>query len=575
MRFFKGGILSVLVFAGLGFGQGLQFKQFYDFKKVSFRAMKAKTIWMDEVPGMPQHFWVLDQSGFIYSLYPEKPVTDPKAINPYTSEKIADFSARCSQAISAEWGAWGISFHPKFLENKKFYIIFIDPNGGPWGNRSDKALTTVEEWVASGDKNEILKKTRTIWTYNHKLAYGVASMTFGKDDGFLYIANSDYGVDGHDLKTMGRKVLRIDVDRKDPGKEYAVPSDNPFVGRTDGTHPEIWSYGIRNVWGIHSHAITGEILTAEIGQEQWEEINLIKKATNGGWADGGNGITNPGGGRNHYGQGFSGPCHPGNTKNCDQFEDPFWAFPRGSRITDPKGGVAVHTGTINDNSNYISMSCVMGGRTFLGSKESPLYGQYIFADTRWNKMYAIASTKNRATYKWNGPNLTIEGVGPKYLGQSAEKIGDEVMGNSDGHDGIVNLGMDSYGYLYGVFVSWYKGASFHEIYRIEHPGMLPRRSGCTDPGFSDYDSKAERPIPCVGSAVSLAKMNRNKLPFSTDMVYPGAKALTLPAGAGSVELWNLGGRKVWSAPVTKSDQPQVLALPSFTEGGVLRVIIRD
>ncbi len=572
MQIFKVGILATLLLSGVGFGQGLQFKQFYNFNKASFVKMKAKTIWMDEVPGMPQHFWVLDQSGFIYSLYPEKPVTDPTVINDYTSVKIADFSERCSQAISAEWGAWGISFHPDFLVNKKFYIIFIDPNGGPWSNRTDKALTTVEEWVASGAKNEILKKSRTIWTYNHKHAYGVASMDFGLD-GYLYIANSDYGVDGHDMKTMGRKVLRIDVDRKDPGKEYAVPSDNPFVGRTDGTPPEIWSSGLRNVWGIHAHKLTGDILTADIGQEQWEELNLIKKGSNGGWADGGNGETYPAGGRNHYGEGFSGPCHPGNTKNCNQFEEPFWAFPRSARITDPKGGAPVVLSALNDNSNNIRLTCIMGGRTFVGSKDSPLYGQYIFGDTRENKLFAIASTKNRATYKWNGNNLTIEGTGPKYLGQSQAKIGNEDMANNDGHDGIVNLGMDSYGYLYGVFVSWYKDTKFHEIYRVEHPGMLPRRPGCMDPGYSDFDAKAERPVPCVGTVAALSDANRLLRQMPSQMLYPGAKTFNVPAGARSVELWNLNGRMVWSTMVAKLDVPQVISLPSMSDSEALRAII--
>lgn len=531
----RSGLIMGALVAAAASGQGLQFKPFYDFAEVSFREKKAKTIWMDEVPGMPMHFWVLDQYGKIYSLYPKRPVADPGVINAYASETLADFSARCSQAIQAEWGAWGIAFHPEFRTNKKFYIIFIDPNGGTRTGRSNVALTTVEEWTASGARNEVLAKSRTVWTYRHKLAYGVACMTFGQD-GYLYIANSDYGVDSYDLKTAGRKILRIDVDRKDPGKEYAVPADNPFVGRADAL-PEIWSYGIRNVWGIHSHPLTGALYSAEIGQEQWEELNVIKKGSNGGWADGGNGENYPDGTDNHYGIGYSGPCHPGNTSDCSRFAEPFWAFPRSASIADPKGGAGVRVGPVGDSTNNISLSCIMGGRTFLGNPKSPLYGHYIFSDTRFSKLWAFPPGAKGATYAWSGTNLSIQGSGPRYLGQVADRIGAEDMGNGDGHNGMVNLGMDSYGNLYGVFVSWTAGASFHEIYRIEHPDMLPRES-----------------TSLVGAGALSPVRNGGLIP-------PGRRALTVPARASLITINDIRGRKLGEIRLNPSESSREVALP--------------
>ena len=72
------------------------------------------------------------------------------------------------------------------------------------------------------------------------------------------------------------------MDRKDDGKGYAVPKDNPFVGRPDAL-PEIWAYGVRNVWKMSFDRKTGQLWAGEVGQNLYEEINLIRKGGNYGW----------------------------------------------------------------------------------------------------------------------------------------------------------------------------------------------------------------------------------------------------------------------------------------------------
>ena len=114
------------------------------------------------------------------------------------------------------------------------------------------------------------------------------SIAFG-NDGFLYIGLGDGGSrndpfdGGQNLDTLLGKILRIDVDTKDSGNAYGVPSDNPFVGRS-GARPEIYAYGFRNPWQISCDRETGRIWVADVGQELWEEIDIVEKGGNYGWS---------------------------------------------------------------------------------------------------------------------------------------------------------------------------------------------------------------------------------------------------------------------------------------------------
>ncbi len=124
-----------------------------------------------------------------------------------------------------------------------------------------------------GSEVEILRFKKPYW--NH----GGGTIIFGRD-GFLYVTHGDGGSgndsheNGQNLGTVLGKVLRIDVDHSEGGKNYAIPKDNPFVGRPNA-RPEIWAYSIRNIWRMAFDRKTGWLWAGEVGQNLWEEIDII------------------------------------------------------------------------------------------------------------------------------------------------------------------------------------------------------------------------------------------------------------------------------------------------------------
>src|SRR5205807_1529797 len=96
-------------------------------------------------------------------------------------------------------------------------------------------------------------------------------------------SDSDGDVTGQDLRDLCSGVLRIDVDRPAPGKNYAIPRDNPFV-KLPGARGELWCFGLRNPWRMHFDRTSGDLYVGDVGQDLWEMIHLIRKGGNYGWS---------------------------------------------------------------------------------------------------------------------------------------------------------------------------------------------------------------------------------------------------------------------------------------------------
>jgi len=182
-----------------------------------------------------------------------------------------------------EEGFLGMAFHPKFKENGQFFVFYTKRDAPPHTSVVSRFKVSAADPTKAdpASEEELFRVPQPYWNHNG------GTLSFGPD-GMLYIALGDGGAfndphgNGQNLGTLNGSILRIDVDKRDEGKAYAVPSDNPFVGQK-GAQPEIWAYGIRNIWRLSFDRLTGTCWAADVGQDIWEEINLITRGGNYGW----------------------------------------------------------------------------------------------------------------------------------------------------------------------------------------------------------------------------------------------------------------------------------------------------
>ncbi len=176
-----------------------------------------------------------------------------------------------------EQGLLGIAFHPQFAQNGRFFIAFSakDTNAN---SLAEFRVTTPGSDMADRDSGRTLlaiPDTRS----NHN----GGMVAFGPD-GYLYFSTGDGGGAGdpdragQDIGVLAGKILRLDVDG---GAPFAIPGTNPFVGRS-GARGEIWAYGLRNPWRFSFDRETGDLWIADVGQNDFEEIDFQPAASTGG-----------------------------------------------------------------------------------------------------------------------------------------------------------------------------------------------------------------------------------------------------------------------------------------------------
>lgn len=177
-------------------------------------------------------------------------------------------------ASGIEQGMLGLAFHP---DGSRFFVYYV--NGA--GNRTLSEFRVGDEG-AGADSERVLfslpqpEESVDIRHYGGNLVFG--------PDGYLYVSLGD-GADargqGQDPSTPFGALLRLDVDSGDP---YGIPDDNPFVA--GGGVAEVWAYGLRNPWRFTIDPVEGLLYVADVGQETWEEVNVLPMNEGGanlGW----------------------------------------------------------------------------------------------------------------------------------------------------------------------------------------------------------------------------------------------------------------------------------------------------
>ncbi len=181
-----------------------------------------------------------------------------------------------------EMGLLGLTFHPQFAQNRRFFIHYDRRVNGQIESVIAEYMTLATDPNLADPASERILLTVDQPFTNHK----GGQLAFGPD-GFLYIGFGDGGSEGdplgnaQNLGTLLGKMLRIDVDATGPGTQYAIPPDNPFGN--GGGLPEIWAYGLRNPWRFSFDRATGRLFAADVGDSRREEVDIIQRSGNFGW----------------------------------------------------------------------------------------------------------------------------------------------------------------------------------------------------------------------------------------------------------------------------------------------------
>ena len=285
--------------------------------------------------------FVVSQKGLIYVF---------KNTSSVKSAKIF-LDIRDKVKYGSELGLLGLAFHPDYKNNGYFYVNYT---------ASDPLRSVIARYtVRPKNRNSANKNSeRILLEVNQPYSnHNGGQLAFGTD-GYLYIALGDGGSggdpqnNGQNRSSLLGKMLRIDVNCTSGNKNYCIPSENPFVGNTQGYKEEIYAYGLRNPWRFSFDPVTGWLWAGDIGQDDWEEIDIIEKGKNYGWRImEGNHCYNP-----------SSDC------NTSGLTLPIWEYEH------------------EDHGNC----SITGGYVYRGTKFSELYGKYIYGDYCSGRIWALS-----------------------------------------------------------------------------------------------------------------------------------------------------------------------------------------
>lgn len=214
--------------------------------------------------------YVMDQIGTVHRLGPDGLANEP----------FLDLRNRV--LVSPERGLLGMAFHPEFPDDPRFFIRYSAPSrpGTPDEYSHTEVLAEIET-TEDGQSPKLETERALIEFPSPTIFHQAGTILFGPD-GYLYITMGEGTVKrfGQDVESnLLGGIHRIDVDRETEDRPYAIPDDNPLVGRTG--RDEYYAWGLRNPWRMSFNE--GELIAGDVGEFRWEEVNVIEKGQNYGW----------------------------------------------------------------------------------------------------------------------------------------------------------------------------------------------------------------------------------------------------------------------------------------------------
>uniref|UniRef100_A0A7N0TZJ9 Glucose/Sorbosone dehydrogenase domain-containing protein n=1 Tax=Kalanchoe fedtschenkoi TaxID=63787 RepID=A0A7N0TZJ9_KALFE len=322
--------------------------------------------------------------------------------------------------FDGEFGLMSMALHPGFTENGRFFASFncdkarwpgcagrcscnSDVNCDPSKLASDNGAqpcqfqSVVAEFTANGTSPPSPSKSASPFEVRRVFTMGLPFTThhggqilFGPADGHLYFMMGDGGGDGdpynfsqNKMSLLG-KIMRFDVDTfsgeeevRKPGLwgNYSIPKDNPFAD-DPGLAPEIWASGLRNPWRCsHDSERPDYFMCGDVGQDSYEEVNIITKAGNYGW-------------RVYEGTHlYTPPTSPGGNTSLGSISPIFPVMGYNHSVVNTEGSASI-----------------TGGYFYRSATDPCMYGRYLYADLFGNGFWAgVESPKS-------GGNFTTEQI---------------------------------------------------------------------------------------------------------------------------------------------------------------------
>lgn len=265
-------------------------------------------------------------------------------------------------------GLYGLTFHPDFAKQRFVYMCYALKEGQADGTRVSRfEVSRTDPPTIVADSEKVL----ITWLAG---GHNGGCLQFGPE-GFLYISTGDAAAPappdplhtGQDVSDLLSSILRIDVDRADPGKAYGIPPDNPFVA-LPGARPEIWAFGFRNPWKMSFDRETGQLWVGDVGWELWEMVYRIEKGANCGWS---------------VMEGRQ-PIRPNGQRGPGPIVPPIVEHP------------------------HSEAASVTGGYVYRGSRLKELIGAYIYGDFQTGKVWGLRMNGGRVTWQRELANTPLQ-----------------------------------------------------------------------------------------------------------------------------------------------------------------------